>query len=294
MKSAKNKKKYSIMICALAILLIIGIAVILAGVHSKTPKKKAQVMNAVCDYIYEKNAGQSRLKLETEDSRKISKELEKIGSYTALDDAFAGAFIEKNGIEKFFQLIVLLQEYYDYSMLSEYGHYKDSDASCPCQTVNNLLQYAMDHSDLKFVSFDSSQKDKKGWYGEHPNAHPLPEEADVQDKEHTTTFTITYYGDFAVMQEDGWSWDKGFLGWDNGKFIDRDADWVKRYVYQVYYKGAMIDSDPAVFSPEYVQDIKVYPEGIAGKIYMIQKYSVSAYQVHHDFWYLWTPNQYLG
>lgn len=113
---------------------------------------------------------------------------------------------------------------------------------------NEFLHKILKVTGIKEIKFDDSKVEKGDFYIKNPDAEP-------QDNSRTDSYrrstsadsdvfkysdNITYYGDFAILEEKSTYYNPGRYEWSNGKFYDIPASTSHSKHYSLYYKGIEI------------------------------------------------------
>lgn len=130
-------------------------------------------------------------------------------------------------------------------------HWSDS-SDCDCQRYSAFWQLILDNAGLDAAYFDTSMKNKSGYYTDHPEAEPQPftdessgsffdqngENSSTQTK--TNTGIVEYYGDFAVLNVTRYNYSEGSFEWVNGQLHDTLPHWNEIHFSELYYKGVRL------------------------------------------------------
>lgn len=167
---------------------------------------------------------------------------------------------------------------FDDNTIDDNDLHKRNQEECYCQRFSNFLELILKQIDFETISFDTNMKGQKGYYTQHPEKEPQPFIRDVSgefndrsngNNVYTETRqiegTVDYYGDFAILNVSGWAYNQGYLGWQNGEFIDIYPSWEKYNNYDLYYKGERVISYANSLNDILESDIKFFNTN--GKIY---------------------------
>lgn len=171
-------------------------------------------------------------------------QLEKMGlsrwseNEIVLNEEFVAKYLEKHTKEELLEKTVELYETIrtDYTGTRKAdirdGAWHSSNATaCRCQSSTTLLNLALQVNDIEIPCITADMAGKPGYYTENPDARPQPFEetvygqfyrrdgTDVHTETRTSTGTVRYYGDYAILTVDQWWYNKGEYGWKGGIFF---------------------------------------------------------------------------
>lgn len=132
------------------------------------------------------------------------------------------------------------EKLYEYFIQAESEHIIELDIN---YLKNNQGTYYIDNPSAEP---QSSNEAITGTFNDTKNGN------EVYSERRTTSQTVTYYGDFAIVEGDNWHYDEGRYEWSNGKFYDEKASWNYSKSRALWYKGVEIyDVASDAFSYEY-------------------------------------------
>jgi hypothetical protein len=142
--------------------------------------------------------------------------------------------------------------------------YDESARSMYLSKLRRIVYTAIDVAEIEIMNVDLSLKGAEGYYTEHTDDYPLREERDKtghfynssgENSSYDTKTCVTeytYYGDFAIMHDYGYSYDEGEYGWVNGEFRDELPSWDRYDDYFLEYKGFHIDKQSHISEKEFL------------------------------------------
>lgn len=177
-----------------------------------------------------------------------------------LNEEFVAKYLEKHTKEELLEKTVKLYERMrtEYTASGEFidirdGEWHSSSATtCRCQGLTTLLNLALQANGIERFCVTADMAGKPGYYTENPDARPQPFEetvygefyqrdgTDVHTETRTSTGTVRYYGDYAILTVDQWWYNKGEYGWKGGIFFDELPSWGRENYSELYYKGKLI------------------------------------------------------
>jgi len=206
----------------------------------------AEVFDEVVNKIQEvENIGSIRKELK--EKEKISEALKELGLYDSetvcqIDKAFIEEYLQTHTAEEFFTNIDLI-----YTYLDQLSWHLDEESIF--KKVKTITTTAVEVAAIPLITIERSQAGTPGFYTEHTEKYPplttWEESGRFYDHSgqngHTQTKTCsieyTYYGDFAIRHQQGYSYQKGRYEWVNGRFYDELPSWKSYNDYSFYYKG---------------------------------------------------------
>lgn len=122
------------------------------------------------------------------------------------------------------------------------GYKSNSGEEIYMPTIYNIIvEWCIQLRPNEFIQLkELNENSTSGFYAEHKNAEPIAKEEPVQGTSKVNTTTVTYYGDFAIKNSTEYEFDDGFLGWEDGNFIDRPGYNYTETFKSLYYKGAHV------------------------------------------------------
>lgn len=164
---------------------------------------------------------------ETTHNKEIEKAIIDIG-LSAKDSKKAKHSLSKEDVSEFINMYSI-EALFD--LFSKIGRYVDEVNRTP-------LMWCVEVCPDKFTNILELEENIDGYYKENPNANPISREEPLSDNEnYVEKYSVKYYGDFAIAEEERYRYSKGYLGWKNGVFIDEPESYYVCYYTSVYYKG---------------------------------------------------------
>lgn len=192
-------------------------------------------------------------------NKKLRENLGKLGltyygdATLPLNQNFIDDYLTEHSPEELLSNSMKLYNYID-RKCGNYGGKSMADSSwhsngannCLCVALTNFMELVFKNVETNIMPITSN---KGTYYKEHPDADPQPFHQKYEGYRDEDTGTVSYYGDFALLSKTLIRWDDGFIGWIDGKFIDRGPKSTTHHVYELYYKGKCILSVNHYFSP---------------------------------------------
>ena len=201
------------------------------------------------------------------------------GNGVSLDMRFYNAYLKDGAETAFIDDIYLIASFRDACREAEntalylvpaykYSNHKDYSVS-PGDVLVALVLQIYDGGIPGYISFDEIKKmdTTVGFYAENPDAVPQSRtevymesvddpssiwKYDRIEVPTTDTYTVDYYGDFAIEIHKYSRYSDGRLGWSGGIFYDEPARWVPYTETSLYYKGTKL---PYYYLNEYLFDV---------------------------------------
>lgn len=153
-----------------------------------------------------------------------------------LNNKFVNEYLKAHTAEELFSDVYFLNCYFNY--YSHRSHEENTNHGCYCEKFNVFYEEVINAIGVDIKSFSYDMEGGEGYYSQHPDAHiePIDNENLSVKADRMVAQTVTYYGDFAISEEEWSTWQDEFLGWENGIFYDQSEGWVSEIRYSLYYK----------------------------------------------------------
>ncbi len=287
------------------ILAIIMLA--LTACKPRTPQDKVKVFDEVCSLL------EQRKKIRISDDDSLDKNLEQIekklialglkmkkdGWEPLIGQDFIDAYLIDHTVEElfanFYQIYYFRANAKYESFFADHIYeddwHKSNSSDCDCQRYSAFWQLILDNAGLDAEYFDTSMRNKSGYYTDHPEADPQPftDESSgrffnqygeyISTETATNTGIVEYYGDFAVLDVTRYNYSEGSFEWVNGQLHDTLPHWNKIHFCELYYKGVrLIHAD--TFNEISSGNFKVVCVG--DKIYQVSTMSIQPLDAYDD------------
>lgn len=178
---------------------------------------------------------------------------------TGFDESFFQEYLKTHTLDEFFLAYeeITTRLYFAREDDIKLVHDNSQFSECRCKEYqvaalapfNVLPEYS---SVVIPNSFSADMEGMEGYYTEHPDASPQPDEKessvtlfdeeDIQLYEGTLKDRriVKYYGDFAVSTTYDEYYNEGQYGWVNGDFIDESGEFGSKTRVDVWYKGNLL------------------------------------------------------
>lgn len=170
-----------------------------------------------------------------------------------LDEEFVDAYLEKHTPEQLLNNYIVISKYV---LFDSYGHNGGLETEeCVCYRFTNLLKLILEKIDVDIINFDPTVNEIGEFYKVNSDAEPQPYTKEHSGKFYnysgenrytstrTDTGTVEYYGDFALLKEEWYSYSSGDYGWSNGTFLNTLPSWERKETYSLYYKGILLKQE---------------------------------------------------
>ena len=116
-----------------------------------------------------------------------------------------------------------------------------TNAKCWCGAIEQMIGVFLSLSSDDLINLSKPGSVTSGYYIDNPDAFPQTRTEDIKNStmsDHIkNTYTVTYFGDFALECAEEYIYDEGRLEWVDGVFYDEPESWEKNVRNRLYYKG---------------------------------------------------------
>lgn len=128
-----------------------------------------------------------------------------------LNNKFVNEYLKAHTAEELFSGVYSLNRYLD---LSYNSHEENTEFGCKCEKFNAFYEEVISATEIDIKSFSYDMEGDEGYYSQHPEAHiePIDNENLPVKADRMVAQTVTYYGDFAISEEEWSTWQDELLG----------------------------------------------------------------------------------